>query len=210
MGRNGNPHGFCWNAEQPIFLARLAAVNGVVIPSLLNPGQRPIQTPYMRDLKKKASKGRDRGWQKYCLICDDVFNRREHLKVHFVPCVERNGNPHGYRWDDLLEGRIGTETSGLHCEEDGGRDQGTQASTSEVVSSDNSHKTSDQPSESCNTSQSSGPRSLALLRHESDDYNKGPLVARTETDHGSRSAVIELSDEEAADMDIGTAQAHVC
>ena len=214
VGRNGNPHGFCWNAEEPDFLARLSAVNGVVIPSLLKPGQPPIQTPYTSGLKKKAPKRRrSHGWDKYCLICEDVFNKRDHIKVHFVPCVERNGNPHGYRWDDFLERRIGKETSGLHCEKDGGRDQGTKASTSEVVSSNNSHIISYEPSGSCNTTQSLGPRSLALKprqRHKCNDYTETPTLARTDTDHGSGSAVIELSDEEAADMDITTAQAHVC
>ena len=205
VGRNGNPHGFCWNAEKPSRLARLSAVNGVVVPSLLKPGQPPIQT------NKRTHK--HHGGNQYCLICDDVFNRPDRLKVHFVTCVERNGNPHGYRWDDLLERRIGKETNGLHFQKDGERDQGTKASTSDMVSGDDLHIIRYEPSGSCNTTQSLGARSVAKkprLRHKRSDYTDGPPVARTETDHAFGSAVVDLSDEEAAHMDTGTAQAHVC
>lgn len=220
--RNGNPRGFFWNAERRgpknprrygKMLAKLHRVNGVVIPSLQKPGQPPIQSPYTRCRQEKALKRRDRGGKNYCLICDDAFPTGAQLKSHFVPCVQRNGNPHGYRWNDSMGRRIGKEKTGFHCEKDGGRDKDTEASTSEVISSDTSHTISYEPSESCNTIQSSNPRTLALtpkMRHEYNDYTEASPVARTRTNHDFGGDVIELSDEEAGNMDIGTAQPQVC
>ena len=228
VDRNGNPQGLCWSAyldgkerlgwkKSPMLRrglsARLNAVNGVVIPSLLKPGQPPIQPRSSKHMKKIAPKRRDRGGNNYCVICHGAFDTWAQLRGHFAPCVQRNGNPHGYYWNDLLENRIGRETTGLHCEKDGGRDHHTETSTNKVVSSDNHQISSDQSSESCNTTKPSGPRSLALmprLHHKSNEYTEAPPVARTETDHGFGSVVIELSDDEAADMGIDTAQPQVC
>ena len=188
-------------------LAKLHEVNGVVLPSLLKPGQPPFKSP-----SKSPHKG-DCAGNYNCPICCDSFNTKEQLKVHFVPCVQRNGNPHGYHWNYSFERGIGKETAEQYCEKDCGRDQNTEASTSEVVSSDNPHTISYEPSESCNPIQSSSPYSLELtprLRHERSDYTEAPPVARTRTDHGFGSAVIGLSDEESAGMDFGTAQPQVC
>ena len=227
VDRNGNPQGLCWSAnldskerlgwkENPMHKrdlnARLKAVNGVVIPSLLKPGQPPIQSHNTGRLILKAPVRRDRGGNNYCLICHDTFNTRAAVKGHFVPCVQRNGNPNGYHWNDSLDRRIGEETTGLHCEKDGGGDRDTEVSTREVVSVDQSHIVSYEPAEFCNTTKSSSPRSPALtpkLRHERNEHLEALSVARPRIGHGFRRAVVELSDEEAADMDIGTAQPKV-
>lgn len=224
VSRNGNPQGFYWNADldreerlgckknamrRRDLSARLNAVNGVVIPSLLKPGQPPIQSPCTKYLRKKAPKRRDLVGNNYCVICHVAFGTSAQLRNHFAPCVGRNGNPHGYYWTDSLKSRIGRETTGMHFEKDGVRDQHSEASTSEVISSDNHHISSYQSSKSCNTTQPSDPRSLAStprLRYKCNDYTKAPTVARIDTDHGLGSAVIELADEETADMDIDTAQ----
>ena len=220
VGRNGNPQGLYWNArldrrerlglkpnpkQKDIgrygkIIAQLQKVNGVVLPSLLKPGQPPIQVqkdPHMRGATRKYN----------CPICGDSFKLKKQVKVHFAPCVHRNGNPHGYHWDEhKLKRRIAKETDQLYCEKDGGRDQGTKASTSETISSDEFHITSYEPSGSCNTSLAKTPR----LSHERNDYLGAPPVTRTETEHGFGSVVIELSDEETADMGIDTAQPQVC
>ena len=215
--RNGNPQGFFWNAERrgpktgPApkdprrygkMLAKLHGVNGVVIPSLQKPGQPPFQSNYKRPYRKG-------GAGKYnCPICGDTFRLANQVKTHFAPCVQRNGNPHGYHWDEYKsKRRIGKETAEVYCEKDG---KGTEASISEVVSSDNLHTISYEPSESYDPT---SPRSLALtprLRHERNDYTEPPSVTRTQTAHGFGSAVIELPDEETADIDTGTAQSQVC
>ena len=42
-----------------------------------------------------------------CSICGRRFNRKANVKVHMAPCVKRNGNPNGVRWDDALRDRTG-------------------------------------------------------------------------------------------------------
>ena len=75
--------------RQRIFHARLAAVNGVVIPSTLAPGEVPQpKNPQSEDCKYQ------------CPICRGWYKRRYHVQSHFAKCVEMYGNPNGARWDD--------------------------------------------------------------------------------------------------------------
>lgn len=69
---------------------RLAAVNGVVIPSRLKPGQPPLQ------IDSVSSEGRIYP----CTVCRKKFARKLHVRSHFATCVRNNGNPTGARWDD--------------------------------------------------------------------------------------------------------------
>lgn len=71
---------------------KLAAVNGVVIPSKLDPGTKP--TP-------QQSHADDQSYLSHtCTICKSRFGKTSHVKSHFPACVERFGNPNGARWDD--------------------------------------------------------------------------------------------------------------
>lgn len=71
---------------------RLAAVNGVVIPSRVAPGNRPHQG------KTRSSFS---GIEKYmCNICGRGFQYKNRISNHFPGCVDRNGNPYGLKWDD--------------------------------------------------------------------------------------------------------------
>lgn len=71
---------------------RLAAVSGVVIPSKVPPGHLPNQGRWdQNEMKKKIYP---------CSICGRRFVQRHQVQVHMAPCVERNGNPNGVRWND--------------------------------------------------------------------------------------------------------------
>ena len=73
---------------------RLAAVNGVVIPSKLAPGQIPRQ--------KITDTSADGTYA--CPICGSLYKRQYHVQSHFAHCVENNGNPTGARYDDVWNG----------------------------------------------------------------------------------------------------------
>ncbi len=112
--RNGNPNGLRWDhglqaprsqapqpqARQPSsqraieFKNRLAAVNGVVIPSTLADGQRPLTLPSQARAGTPALLS--------CPRCQSRFVQRDHVRSHFPACITRNGNPEGLRWDDGL------------------------------------------------------------------------------------------------------------
>ena len=198
--------------------ARFDAVNGVVVPSTLKPGQPPIKIPQTKRPPRVRTKN------KCCPICGDWFPDNYHVKNHFVPCVGRNGNPQGYCWDGALddERRIGKEIAELYCRRDGGADQDTETSTtdgsfgdensgdessgdessSDDSSNDNPHTIRYAPSESWSSSQSSSSHSLtetSSLRHDSDDDTMASPQARTETDEGCGKSVTEMLDEEVAD-----------
>ena len=76
--------------RQSRYHERLAAVNGVVIPSKLPPGTIPVP-------RNHAASGDHRF---VCPICGSSSAHAYHVQSHFPNCVERNGNPTGARWDD--------------------------------------------------------------------------------------------------------------
>ena len=74
---------------------RLAAVNGVVIPSKNPPGTKPVI---------QISQAVDTDYLPYtCPICKSLYGTPAHVKSHFPACVERNGNPTGARWDNDMD-----------------------------------------------------------------------------------------------------------
>ena len=88
------------SARKKKFNDRLNAVNGVIIPVPIPPklpatgkGKKPSQT---------QSSSRSRSLQLVCPLCKSRFGKRDHVRSHFVACVDRNGNPGGLRWDDGL------------------------------------------------------------------------------------------------------------
>ncbi len=72
--------------------ARLAAVNGVVIPSKVAPGNRPNQGKLINYISGAQDSE--------CNICGRGFSSPSHARPHFAVCVGRNGNPYGVKWDD--------------------------------------------------------------------------------------------------------------
>ena len=76
--------------EKAAALPSLAAINGVMIPSKIPPGQTPNQGIWVA---KEI-------YVHPCSICGRRFFRKEQVKSHMPACVERNGNPNGVRWDD--------------------------------------------------------------------------------------------------------------
>ena len=82
------------SARTKLFNDKLAAVNGIIIPSKLLPGTLPI--------KHKSMASPDAHLTMLCPRCKGAFGKRDHVKSHFAACVGRNGNPGGLRWDDGL------------------------------------------------------------------------------------------------------------
>ena len=78
------------------FFADLAACNGVIIPSKLEPGEAPR-------IKKQSNRNPPKTGGSECSICGERFGQKHHLQQHFAACVNRNGNPDGHYWDDLVE-----------------------------------------------------------------------------------------------------------
>ena len=76
--------------------AKLAAVNGFIIPSKRSPGHPPLQG-------KHPGSGGKRPMQYPCAICSERFGRVYQVQSHFAACVGRNGNPDGVCWDDGLD-----------------------------------------------------------------------------------------------------------
>ena len=73
--------------------AKLAAVNGVVIPSKL--AGRRVPRIFVHGIKARDS-------NLFCPLCKCAFGKKYNVKTHFLACVNRNGNPDGLRWDDDL------------------------------------------------------------------------------------------------------------
>lgn len=106
VGRNGNPKGWRWDdgstgrstkslapSHRTVQMREsLNAVNGVVIPSKLAPGESPKTVPSL------ARPGASLDFM--CPLCDQSFGKKDHVKSHFPACVNRNGNPDGLRWDE--------------------------------------------------------------------------------------------------------------
>ena len=80
-------------ARQDKFYARLIAVSGVVSPMKFGPTIGDNQHPLT---------GVPAG-SRLCAICRNSFRKNDHVKSHFVSCVEKNGNPHGARWEDGID-----------------------------------------------------------------------------------------------------------
>lgn len=85
----------------PSHQQRLAEVNGVVIPSKLPAGHQPLISPKNYPTAIKLDNARI----DTCPICGHAGKDSRSLRVHFVACVKRNGNPTGARWDDNLSFR---------------------------------------------------------------------------------------------------------
>ena len=86
------------NWQRPETKSRhLAAVNGVVIPSKVPLGQLPDQGREVPDISDLLYP---------CSICDRKFAKKASVKNHMWPCVQRNGNPNGVRWDDACNNKI--------------------------------------------------------------------------------------------------------
>ncbi len=77
---------------------KLAEVNGVIIPSKIQAGQKPIKAPKTRPL----TTGLDSKRTNTCPICGHAATKASNIRGHFVACVKRNGNPTGARWDDNI------------------------------------------------------------------------------------------------------------
>lgn len=187
----------------PRDLLDLYAVNGVVLPSKLKPGQPPIKSPYRLS---KLCLGAATVRNQRCPICADCYAKPGHLKGHFPHCVRRNGNPQGYYWNDTLsdERRIGAAIAELYCRRDVGGDWDIETSTSDGTSVDTPRTNSYEPSESCNYSQSSSPPSLATTprsQHDRNDNTGASPQDRTSTDHSFEDTVIETLDDDVADRD---------
>ena len=75
----------------------LAAVNGVVIPSKVPSGQLPNQGGKVPVISHSLYS---------CSICGRKFVKKHHVKIHMWPCVQRNGNPNGVRWDDACNNKV--------------------------------------------------------------------------------------------------------
>lgn len=102
------------NARNKKAAAYLAAVNGVVIPSKLAPSEPPnrgfsntaghsninnsILASGHTSIKDDSGDAQKR--KHLCPVCGTRFPKMHHVKAHFAPCVKRNGNPTGARWDD--------------------------------------------------------------------------------------------------------------
>ena len=70
---------------------RFTAVNGVVMPSKVPLGQLPDQGIQVSGIIDSLYA---------CSICARKFARKDNVGTHMWPCVQRNGNPNGVRWDD--------------------------------------------------------------------------------------------------------------
>ena len=75
---------------------KLAQVNGIAIASKVPAGKMPVKA---RQRNPKTSKART----KECCLCGSLFVEDRHVRLHFVNCVEKNGNPNGARWHDKLD-----------------------------------------------------------------------------------------------------------
>ena len=84
--------------RQKRFRTKLDAVNGVVIPSKLLPGQAPVTIPSHSQGKYPLNR--------FCPVCGGTFASIGHVRSHFVNCVKRNGNPQGLRYDDKAHGQL--------------------------------------------------------------------------------------------------------
>ena len=188
-------------------------VNGVVSPSLLEPGQSPIRSPFV---SKKGNSVGFRARDKRCPICGDGFRKPCELKPHFVACVRRNGNPQGFYWDGTLndneECRIGRAIAELYCTRDGGGDLDSGTSTSDKTSDHDYHTSSYEPSVSRSDSRSSGPPSRAVApnrRHDRNHYTGASFQSRAPTNYDEGNGVSKMGDKQIADRSLEITQTSV-
>lgn len=198
---------FGQKAPDPEWLTKFNAVNGVVTPSMLNPGQLPRKSPWAstgHHTSGRAS-GTVHAGTKRCPICSDCFSGIGVLKTHFIHCVARNGNPQGYCWNDALndERRSGRKVAELYCRSNWDVDHGTETSTSDGTSSDDPE--SYEPSESSSDSESTTSGSVAVApssRHDRNHDTGASLRSRTRIDHSYRDSVTKGGDDEVADRSL--------
>lgn len=155
-----------------------------------------------------------RVWNKRCPICGDNFKGTKDLKIHFVLCVHRNGNPQGFYWDGRLnnERRIGKEVAELYCRRAKGRELDSERSTSDTNSDDSYRTCSYEPSKSCSDSESSSSRSLAVTPslHNGRNSDTGSSTRRwTRTDNGEGNGLSRGWDQKVADCDLEAPQVSV-
>ena len=73
---------------------KLAQVNGVVVAAKAPPGEQ-LKIVNIGALKAANMKA--------CCICGLVFMQTSNIRLHFVKCVGRYGNPTGAQWNDALD-----------------------------------------------------------------------------------------------------------
>ena len=191
--------------SDPVWLNAFNKVNGVMSPSLLKPGQPPIQRYRITRRRHPSVSSQARSW--YCPICGNSHRSSYGVKLHFVHCVRRNGNPQGFYWDGTVneEVRIGRAFAEQYCRGNRGRDQDSDVSTSDQNSDHDNRRNSHEPSVSCNDSQSS----MAVrpsLHQTRDPYTGAFTQCRTLADHGKGYGVSEIRDKRVADRDLETAK----
>ena len=74
-----------------IYKSKLALYSGVIEPSRLPPGVLP----------KKLTQTKT-GCHLKCRICRSKFRTPSNVQGHFVKCVERNGNPLGWKFTEFI------------------------------------------------------------------------------------------------------------
>lgn len=183
----------------------------MVSPSLLEPGQPPVKSPWVRrDYASVDTRVRN----KRCPICGDCFKRNKDLKIHFVLCVHRNGNPQGYYWDGRMNNErcIGKEIAELYCRRGKGWELDSETSINGTSSDDSYHTCSYEPSKSCSDSESSSSRSLAVAPSLCKDPNPDTVSSAqrwTHTDNGEGNGLSRRWDQKVADWDLETLQVSV-
>ena len=200
---------------EPEWLAKFNKVNGVVSPSLLEPGQPPVKNPWAGRRKHASINAQDAQVRNgRCPICDDWYPRVVVLKNHFVHCVHRNGNPQGLYWDGRLndERRIGKQIAELYCTRVKEWDLDSETSTSDSSSDHSYHTCRYEPSQSCSDNESSSSRSLAATPSSSHDrnyYTGSSPQNWVWTDDGEGNGVSERCDQIVADWDLEPLQISV-
>ena len=86
------------------YQARLAAINGVVIPSRNAPNGGSPET-------SGTSSNIDPSANHVCPICGAGYSQKYEVACHFVACVDQHGNPDGSCWDDCSSVTGQTTTS---------------------------------------------------------------------------------------------------
>ena len=163
-------------------------MNGVVKPSKLRTGQSPITNPWASRRDRDVIKFQKRN--KRCPICGDCYTRINRLKNHFIHCVQRNGNPQGFHWNDAPnEGRrIGNEQAQLYRRKVSRGDHGAESLTPEGSSDDEHQTASYEPSETSRYDRSLNSPSRSVTpsvcpNHNSDDGASPQSGTGTDSDY---------------------------